>query len=167
MADLQAVYLDWSGTLARPRTKAAFLRGDAHDVLYSDALPSVRALQAAGLRVGVIANTSAPHAAFVAALEREGFHFSASVISAGSSACPWRKPDPRPFLAALTADGLLPQQALMVGNNPRTDVAGAHAAGMPAMLLVRRGATDNTALWHAAQTLVALRNMPALCASTL
>ncbi len=40
------------------------------------------------------------------------------------------KPDPRIFLYALRALGLGPEDAVMVGDNPTSDIAGARAAGM-------------------------------------
>ncbi|MGO1119763.1 HAD-IIA family hydrolase [Rhodovibrionaceae bacterium A322] len=46
------------------------------------------------------------------------------------------KPEPAIYLAALQkAGGVAPQKAVMLGDNPLTDVAGATALGMPAILL--------------------------------
>ncbi len=46
------------------------------------------------------------------------------------------KPQPALYLAAL--DGLDPDAAVMLGDNPATDIAGARALGMPALLLGRQ-----------------------------
>jgi HAD superfamily hydrolase (TIGR01509 family) len=45
------------------------------------------------------------------------------------------KPDPRIFQIALDRLGVSPADALMVGDSPSADVAGAHAAGLRAALL--------------------------------
>ena len=49
------------------------------------------------------------------------------------------KPDPRIFQAALSALDIRPQQAVFVGDDTRTDVGGAQAAGCRAVLIDRRG----------------------------
>jgi putative hydrolase of the HAD superfamily len=45
------------------------------------------------------------------------------------------KPHPRAFLSTLESLGVAPQAAVHIGDNPRTDVAGAQGAGMRAILL--------------------------------
>ena len=45
------------------------------------------------------------------------------------------KPDPRIFHLALGRLGIAPEQAVMVGDSPSADVAGARAAGARAALL--------------------------------
>lgn len=47
------------------------------------------------------------------------------------------KPDPAPFRHLLRELGLAAEHALMVGNGLRTDIKGAQAAGMPAVLVER------------------------------
>ena len=64
------------------------------------------------------------------------------VTSAGAGA---RKPDPAIFRAALAVAGCEPAEALHVGDTPEEDVAGARAAGIPAVLLDRRGGTGDVA----------------------
>ena len=49
------------------------------------------------------------------------------------------KPSPLIFRAALELVGSEPGAALMVGDSPRDDVAGARAVGMQALLLDRAG----------------------------
>ena len=49
------------------------------------------------------------------------------------------KPDPRPFEVALERLGIEPALCVHVGDDPLTDVAGAEAAGMPALLVDRSG----------------------------
>jgi len=52
-----------------------------------------------------------------------------------SDAIGWRKPSPAIFEAALTRLGLIPQQALFVGDRADIDVLGAHRIGMHAAWL--------------------------------
>jgi HAD superfamily hydrolase (TIGR01549 family) len=47
------------------------------------------------------------------------------------------KPDPRPFLETAAALGLTPDRCIYVGDSVRTDVLGAHGAGMRAVWLNR------------------------------
>jgi putative hydrolase of the HAD superfamily len=47
------------------------------------------------------------------------------------------KPDPRIFAIALERLGVAPAEAIFVGDTPRTDIVGAHAAGMKAVWLNR------------------------------
>jgi len=62
-----------------------------------------------------------------------------------------RKPDPAPFLRALDALAVSPDAAVVVGDRPDKDVAGAHAAGMRA-IRVRTGEYKHVdcvdAPWH-------------------
>jgi putative hydrolase of the HAD superfamily len=101
--------------------------------LYDDVLPTLRALRRGGLRLGLVSNTSRDLAAFVR-------HFDLDVdawIASGSYGKV--KPSPLIFGAALDLVGCEPDEALMVGDSPRDDVAGARAVGMRALLLDRAG----------------------------
>jgi putative hydrolase of the HAD superfamily len=49
------------------------------------------------------------------------------------------KPDPRIFDLALRLLGASPEEAVMVGDNPTRDVAGAKAAGVTAVWVNRAG----------------------------
>ena len=49
------------------------------------------------------------------------------------------KPDPRPFQVALERLGIDAAACLHVGDDPVTDIAGARAAGLSAVLLDRSG----------------------------
>jgi len=54
------------------------------------------------------------------------------------------KPEPAMFRAILEADGILPQQALVIGDNPDADVPAARRSGIP-VVLVLTGVTDAAA----------------------
>jgi HAD superfamily hydrolase (TIGR01509 family) len=63
-----------------------------------------------------------------------------------SAAVGARKPDHRIFEAALEAAGCVPAEALHIGDTPAEDLAGATAAGIPALLLDRGGGGDIASL---------------------
>lgn len=101
--------------------------------LYDDVLPVLGELRRHGLRLGLISNTSRDLDAFVR-------HFALGVdawIASGSYGKV--KPSPLIFRAALELVDCEPEAALMVGDSPRDDVAGARAVGMRALLLDRAG----------------------------
>lgn len=92
---------------------------------YPGVAPTLRALAAAGWRLGVCTNK--PRAASLAILEALGLHAYFGAVIGGDST-PARKPDPRPLRAALEALGAAPQAAVMVGDGLH-DARAAAAAG--------------------------------------
>jgi HAD superfamily hydrolase (TIGR01549 family) len=101
--------------------------------LYDDVLPVLEQLRRSGLKLGLVSNTSRDLGAFVR-------HFALEVdawIASGSYGKV--KPSPLIFRAALELVGCEPRAAVMVGDSPRDDVAGAKAVGMQALLLDRAG----------------------------
>jgi putative hydrolase of the HAD superfamily len=102
---------------------------------YPDAAPALAALAAAGLRLAVVANwdISLPEV-----LARFGLAapFAAIVTAAEVGAA---KPDPKPFQIALERLEVEPANAIHVGDDPATDIAGARAAGLAALLVDRSG----------------------------
>jgi ribonucleotide monophosphatase NagD (HAD superfamily) len=61
--------------------------------------------------------------------------------ASGASPLVIGKPERAMFAAILESTGVRPDEALMVGDNPDSDIAGAHRAGIPS-LLVLTGVTD-------------------------
>lgn len=100
-----------------------------------DAAPALRELRDAGLRTVCVSNwdCSLPRV-----LEGVGLAalLDGIVTSAVAGAA---KPDPRPFHRALELAGCGADEALHVGDTPAEDVAGARAAGIRALFLVRDG----------------------------
>ena len=96
--------------------------------LYEDVLPVLASLREAGIRIGLVSNTSRDLGAFVE-------HFSLDVDAWISSGVHGKvKPSPTIFLAALELLGVEPAAAVMVGDSPLDDVEGARALGMQAYL---------------------------------
>ncbi len=109
---------------------------------YPDAAPALAELRSRGLQLACVSNwdCSLPEV-----LERCGLGQALDAVST-SAGVGERKPDPAVFAAALAHAGCSPAEAVHVGDTPEEDVAGAHAAGMAALLLDRSGRGDIASL---------------------
>ena len=104
--------------------------------LYEDALPVLEALRVAGLKIGLVSNTSRDLDSFVS-------HFNLPVDAWISSGRHGKvKPSPSIFMAVLDQLEVGPESAVMVGDSLEDDVEGARALGMQAYLVDRDGRTD-------------------------
>jgi phosphoserine phosphatase len=94
---------------------------------FSDTVAALEALRAAGIRLVVVTNGTERHQR--SKLDAAGLTgmFAAVVTSEAAAAS---KPDPRIFRAALAEVACEPGDAVMVGDNPLRDVAGAQQAGL-------------------------------------
>jgi putative hydrolase of the HAD superfamily len=102
---------------------------------YDDAVPTLDALEARGVRLVVVSNWDRRlHDILEAHGIRRRFH---EVVV--SSEIGWRKPHPGIFRRALEAAGVAPAEALHVGDSRGDDYDGARALGIGALLLVREG----------------------------
>ena len=99
----------------------------------------LRALSAAGLRIGLISNSHRCLASFQSHFELQGL-ISATVSSSEHG---YMKPHPSIFAAALQLVDVAPAEAVMVGDSLRHDVEGALRAGMRGVLLHRGGAAPD------------------------
>jgi putative hydrolase of the HAD superfamily len=101
--------------------------------LYDDVLSTLDALRAAGLRIGLVSNSSRD--------VREFAHHHALAIDAGISSFHHgrTKPHASIFRAVLDLLDVEPARAAMVGDTIADDVEGARAIGMRAILLDRNG----------------------------
>ncbi|MDX6618233.1 MAG: putative hydrolase of the superfamily [Gaiellales bacterium] len=125
-----ALALDVSGAELLPSlTDAIVFRA------YDDALPALSALAAKGIRLAVVANWDV---SLTDVLARLGLANSfAAIVTAASVGV--AKPDPKPFEVALEHLAAEAAHSLHVGDDPVTDIAGARAAGLSALLLDRSG----------------------------
>lgn len=108
--------------------------GLAHRKPYEDTLPF---LEQMGHRWKRALLTNADNGSILPLLQRHGLSFDAVVTSEMARAY---KPDPRVFHRVLEETGVLPSEALYVGDTLLDDVHGAKLAGMPAAWLNRNGA---------------------------
>jgi HAD superfamily hydrolase (TIGR01549 family) len=118
------------------RVAVAITKGwleSANFELYEDVLPVLEALREAGLKIGLVSNTSRDLTAFV---RHHGLDVDAWVSSGVHGKV---KPSPTIFTAVLELLNLEPEAAVMVGDSPEDDVAGAEALGMRALLIDREG----------------------------
>ncbi len=117
----------WQLAIAVPKEFAPF----------EDTVPSLEALRSRGYRLGVITNLRADLDSLIRrAGLAEMLDFSVTSAQAGKE-----KPHPPIFEEALKRAEVAPDEVLHVGDQIRSDVAGARAAGMHAALLDRGG-------WH-------------------
>ncbi|MEI8106023.1 MAG: HAD family hydrolase [Actinomycetes bacterium] len=105
----------------------------AHFEIYDDAVPTLTELRARGLLIGLLSNSSRDLDHFVA---HHGLVADAVLTSHAHGKS---KPHESIFLAMLGQLGVLPGEALMVGDTVEDDVEGARAVGMRAVLLDRDG----------------------------
>ena len=122
------------GDLSRlPALVARFLQiYEANAACHTEAYPGVvetlAGLRGLGLPLAVVTNK--PYAATIDILEALGLRIYFDAVVGGDS-LPERKPHPAPILAALKQLGVVPEAALMVGDNYH-DVQAARAAGVRA-----------------------------------
>jgi HAD superfamily hydrolase (TIGR01549 family) len=101
--------------------------------LYEDVLPVFALLRENRIKIALVSNTSRDLDAFVR-------HHALDVDAWISSGVHGKvKPSPTIFRAALELLEVEPEAAVMVGDSPDDDVAGAEAIGMRALLLDREG----------------------------
>jgi putative hydrolase of the HAD superfamily len=102
---------------------------------YDDARPALDRLTTAGVKLAVVANWDVSLADVLARLGlSEPFAVIVTAAAVGAA-----KPDARPFHVALERLGADAARAVHVGDDPVTDIAGARAAGLSAILLDRSG----------------------------
>lgn len=121
-----------------------------------EAVPLLDSLRAGGIRAGLCSNAPYRVRSLHAQLAHLGLdrHLDAVTFSAEVG---WRKPSPRIFEAALRGLGTAADRTVMVGDSEAADVAGAHAAGMRAVLISRSGDSGST---DADAVIAALRELP-------
>ena len=108
----------------------AFVR---HLLVPEPTLAALAALQARGLRLGLVSNVSVPGALMRRALDLLGVapYVEAAVFSSEIGV---RKPHPRIYERALEALAVGPAEAVFVGDRVREDVHGPRALGMRVVL---------------------------------
>lgn len=94
-----------------------------------DVKPTLELLKERGLKLGLISNTGWTSDHHDPDLERFGLK---DLLNCRMYSCEvgWEKPAPQIFKAAMECLGVEPQEAVMVGDFLRYDVAGAHGVGM-------------------------------------
>jgi len=124
---------------------------------FPDAVPALRDLRAAGLRLVAASNWDV---SLHEQLERTGLRplLDGAVSSAEAGAA---KPDPAILVRALAIAGAEPGHAWHVGDDLEADVGAARAAGVRPVLIDRDGAAEAPA---GVVRIASLAELPALCA---
>jgi putative hydrolase of the HAD superfamily len=112
----------------------AFARGAAWRPC-PGAVATLARLRSRGLKIALVSNYDARLHRVVEELGLKAY-FDAVVVSSEAG---WAKPSPRVYQVALAALGVAPGEALMVGDRPVEDAAGATTAGLGALLYDPRG----------------------------
>jgi len=118
-----------AGIVAYHDTKLAYLKPDP------DVIPTLIALRDRGCKIGVVSNGRSVKQ-WEKIIRLGLHHFFDVVIISDEVAC--EKPDPKIFGTALDTLKVKPQEAAYVGDTLETDVAGANAAKLASVRLVKR-----------------------------
>ena len=110
-----------------------------HFDLYEDVPDVLRAIHAAGVRIGLISNTQRCLSSFQSHFALDGL-FSVTLSSSDHG---YMKPHPSIFEAALRRAGVSAAEAVMVGDSLAHDIAGARRIGMRAILVARSRAPEH------------------------
>jgi len=105
---------------------------------FPDAEPTLLQLQKRSYALGMITDTDGtPGLKRTRISNLSLLRYFQTIIVAGEDT-PKPKPDPQPFLLAAERLGVPPQECVVVGDKPYTDVRGAKASGMIAVRVFRR-----------------------------
>lgn len=135
---------DWLAAIGRPDSYSAEIQRVAPDLLYGatstmfelfdDVLPTMDALAARGVRMGVVSNWDYSLHRVLRALDvHHRFEHVVASLEEGVE-----KPDPRLFHLSLRKFDVKPDEAVHVGDNPLDDLRGAQDFGMRAYLIDRQ-----------------------------
>ncbi len=101
--------------------------------VFSDVLPALHRIRESGLKTAVISNADRDVTIICV-----HFEFAEQMdLIVTSALIGWEKPDPRTFQAAYETLSVDPGRCLHIGDQPKSDVAGALAVGMRAALIDR------------------------------
>jgi putative hydrolase of the HAD superfamily len=126
--------------------------------VYDDARALLASLKYRGYRTGVVTNAIFSAELFRPKVNELGLAGQIDVF-VSSADIGLAKPDPSPFLRAAADLGLEPQELIFVGDNADTDIAGARAAKMRAVLLERTDRARDRAGFLVIERLTALNEL--------
>ena len=108
--------------------------------LFDGTLEAIEALRSTGARLATATNRSHTAEQITQELRYHNLaHHFDEVLTAGDVG--WFKPHPAIVHAALKALDVPPERALMIGDEPRRDIAAANAAGVTSVLISHPGRT--------------------------
>jgi HAD superfamily hydrolase (TIGR01509 family) len=126
-----------------------------------DVRPTLSALTAAGIELGLVINSAHPAGVIDSHLDRLGLleFFPTRAYSTEIGA---HKPDARLFTAALDSIGVSASEAIYVGDEIKQDILGAHRVGMTTVLLRRDVTPQPPAADHLIRDIAQLLDLPLL-----
>ena len=109
-------------------------------IIYPDVVETLGLLRDAGVRMGIVSNTTNPEFIKNEELRRTELsqYFEFALYS---SSTPYRKPHPSIFRAAISRLQIKPEDILFVGDNLKMDVEGPQAVGISAAWLNRNNSS--------------------------
>jgi HAD superfamily hydrolase (TIGR01662 family) len=132
-------------------------------LLEEDALPTLKALEASGYRMGIVSNAGDNQDVFQL-VNRFGIEIYFDFILT-SAACSYRKPHTRIFEVALAHWKMPTHEAAMIGDTLEADILGANRAGLYSIWISRRAQTEpgqDRADIQPAATIHSLSELPSL-----
>lgn len=122
--------------------------------LYPDVTPTVKALRARGIKTAIL--TTIPSWRFTPLLEEASVKIDFICTAREARAV---KPNPKIYETVLQTLQVKPTETLMVGDDPKTDVAPPKRMGMKAVLLCRKQKKENREADHVITSLTELLNL--------
>ncbi len=107
--------------------------------VFSDVIPTLKALKRCGYVVGLITNTDGEPGLKRGRINRDGILNLFDVVIIAGDDTEQVKPSPQPFLEALKIINIKGNEAIYVGDKPGSDIPGAKAVGMYTVLIDRYG----------------------------
>lgn len=102
--------------------------------LYKDVLPLFKELKRRNITIGIVSDLTADIQ--LRKLHKLGISEHVDILVTSEEAGR-EKPHPSVFLFALNKLGLLPNEVIVIGDNPKTDMEGANAIGIDTVLLMK------------------------------
>lgn len=106
---------------------------------FRDAEPTLRKLQRAGYKLGMVSDSDGTPGMKRKRIRRVPFHNLFETVVVSGEDTPRVKPGHESFSLVAQKLGVKPESCIYVGDNPRTDIEGAKAVGMISVIVHRRG----------------------------
>ena len=161
---IRAVLLDVGETLVERISDQDIPLRDQSMTPFPDTDAALAEMRRAGYGLAAVSNTEqSDDVQLDDILTRAGLrrHFDVLVTSTSVGQ---RKPEPAMYLKALQHLECRPDEAVMIGDDARVDIAGANELGMATVLVIRPGSKGPVAGISATFVVTSLREVPALLA---
>ena len=125
---------------------------------FRDAEPTLRKLKSLGFKLGMVSDSDGTPGMKMKRIRRTRFHKIFEAIVVAGEDTPRVKPGHEAFRLIAQRLRVTPEKSVYVGDNPRTDIAGAKAVGMTTVIVNRRGNRGGNPSYR----IGALRELPGL-----